>query len=454
MLSEFAFLVLFLLCMRCALSDLDVGTNGAYTIHGDAMSTDTTPLEGPGAGPVKIQTRSFLAACSTILIRSDKRPMVLSTSFFGRDPVARLLKSSSGRQEAQLRLESVGNVLGSVYAYLDSNDRLVMVEGPEQNLIWIKAQRKWPWLGRFSPWELVIDEQTNLGNYVTDSIVSISPGPNGKVWFVTRDATLGVYDPDSGEVETIQLNENERVDNSFSSTANGKAAVVTDKALYVADASAGILWRQEYDRGSARKPGNFAWGSGTTPTIFRDDEYVAIADNADEGISLIVRSMDNGDLICKLALFSEDNSGTENSFIGYGNTLVIASTYGYEYPAYPEGTEASVPEEAPFVGGMVAVTVQDGSCSVQWENDVRSTAVPKLSTADNLIYTFELCDDSGLIDKRCFVAIDFETGETITSTQVPLNWLLGDTLQQAGNVGSDQTFWQGDIDGILRVEPQ
>ena len=149
-----------------------------------------------------------------------------------------------------------------------------------------------------------------------------------------------------------------------------------------------------------------------------------ITDNADEVISLVVRDAivrdpdeEQGRLICQKPIFTPMvNSGTESSAIGFGKTAVIASTYGYPYPALPEGAGPSDPEHADFVGGMVRVDIFDEGdgqgfnsqgdgtpckCEAKWVNGVRSAAVPKLSTAvvelliggelvkDKLIYTVE-----------------------------------------------------------------
>ena len=458
-----------------------VGLDGAASMHGDITSSDTTPLPGPGIQEVNVQTQNFLSACPTILIREDGKPFALCTDFTTRNPVVRLLKKRNGKEKARLEL-AAGSLLGGVYAYLDNEDRLVMVDGNQQ-LIRIKAEKiNFLW---FSWWVLYIDESVSLAEKLNefceqngcDAVVSISAGINGTVWFVTQQSLVGIYDPDASTeneaIATIKLADHERVDNSFSTTVDGFAAIVTNDALYLLkqndDNQPQILWRHEYDAGTARKPGQLSHGSGATPTFFGPDtgtEFVMITDNADFELSLIVRDTIDGQFICKKSIFTDlENFGTENSAIGIGNTAIVTSTYGYPYPALPEGAGPSVPESADFVGGMVRVDINEcndqtacNRCDIVWENDVRSAAVPKLSTADRLIYTIERLSPSDgnnttFFDTYHFTVIDPETGDVLQQTQIG-SGPFSDTLQMAGNVGENGVFWQGNLGGIVRISPQ
>lgn len=91
--------------------------------------------------------------------------------------------------------------------------------------------------------------------------------------------------------------------------------------------------------------------------------------------------------MCAVPVLGEGGSGSENSPVGIGRSVFVASTYGYPYPALPEGAGPAVPPSAPFTGGMTRVDVADDGCHVVWENRVRSAAVPRLSTADGALYT-------------------------------------------------------------------
>lgn len=254
------------------------------------------------------------------------------------------------------------------------------------------------------------------------------------------------------------LGQGEQVHNSFSSTPDGQASVVSDHALYWLDQDKdneiSIRWRRAYDRGSARKPGQLSWGSGATPSFFRHPKVgpmVTITDNADQQLSVLVFDR-GGRRVCQHPVFGPSQSGNENSVIAHRDRIVVASTYGYPYPALPKGAGPSVPESAPFVGGLAAVSLNahGTGCTTLWENKKASAAVPKLSLATNKIYTVERKQAEGSSDSYSFVVIDAESGEVQT------RHLLGDavfhnTLQMAGKSDPKHRYWQGTMGGIFRV---
>lgn len=457
----------------------DVGVDGAATMHSDTSSSDTTPLTGPlgdGSQGVKSISVPLAAACPTSLIRADGNPLVLCTNMFGLNPVVQLLNKDHGRSMAKLNLPA-GSLLGGVYAYIDNQDRLVMVDG-QHNLVRVKAELDTSRI--IKRWRLSIDDSVSLAEAVNsrcaggvaencDSVVSINAGGQGDVWFATKGGVLGVYNTNDQSIKTTYLGTGEEVHNSFSNTLSGYAGVATNEALYLAErdeqGQPHIKWRAEYDSGTHRKPGQLSKGTGATPTFFgpvSGSEYLMITDNNETQASLLVykTESDNAELVCEFPLFTPGTSGTENSAIGIGNTVVVASTYGYPYPRVPEGVPAAVPEKADFAGGMIRIDLhQDESgCEKVWENDLRSSAVPKLSTADNLIYTVErrgLMNKprAGLADSFYFTAIDPDTGATLYQKRIG-GGFFSDTLQMAGNIGPDRVYWQGTVGGMIRIAPE
>ncbi len=457
----------------------NVGLDGAATMHSDTYSSDTTPLVGPLGGDsqrVKSKSISLAAACPTSLIRKDGHPLVLCTNMFGLNPVVHILNKDSGLSMAKLNLPA-GSLLGGVYAYLDNQDRLVMVDG-KHNLVRVKAWRDTSRI--IKRWKVTIDESVSLMEAVNshcatasvqdcDSVVSINAGGLNDVWFVTKQGLVGSYDTESRDIKTLKLAAGEEVHNSFSNTLDGKAGIATNEALYLIelDAQGGlnIQWRAQYDSGSHRKPGQLSKGTGATPTFFGPEtgaEYLMITDNNDYQTSLLVYKTDaqQAELICKYPLFNEGTSGTENSAIGIGRTVIVASTYGYPYPKVPDGVPAAVPAKADFAGGMMRIDLYDdeSGCSEIWQNTLRSSAVPKLSTVDNLVYTVERRNvmNSGkakLVDSFYFTAIDPETGMTQYQKYIG-GGFFSDTLQMAGNIGPKQVYWQGTVGGMIRISPR
>lgn len=451
----------------------EVGLDGAATMHSDTYSSDTTPLVGPlgnGSAAVKSKSVALAAACPTSLIRSDGHPLVLCTNMFGLNPVVQILNKKTGLSMAKLNLPA-GSLLGGVYAYLDNQDRLVMVDG-QHNLVRVKA-----WLDTsriIKRWKVSIDESVSLTSAVNDhcggncdSVVSINAGGQGDIWFATKKGIVGIYDTQTGEINTVALNEGEEIHNSFSNTLDGQAGIATNEALYLLVRDEGghpsVQWRASYDSGSHRKPGQLSKGTGATPTFFGPgdgSEYLMITDNHDVQASLLVYKTETAELICQYPLFQAGASGTENSAIGIGHSVIVASTYGYPYPKVPDGVPAAVPATADFAAGMVRIDLhQDESgCQQVWENKLRSAAVPKLSTADNLIYTVERRGlmnkaKAGLADSYYFTALDPETGATLYQKRIG-GGFFSDTLQMAGNIGSGQVYWQGTVGGMVRISPK
>jgi len=190
-------------------------------------------------------------------------------------------------------------------------------------------------------------------------------------------------------------------------------------------------------------------------------DFVTITDNANAQINLLVFDARNiaspdgfrsGDLICQFPVFDANASETENSAIGIGSSVFVASTYGYPYPALPEGAGDSIPKSAPFEGGMVRIDIRPDrtGCDLIWENDVRSSAVPKLSLADKLIYTIE---KDGLLDSYFFTAVDPYTGNVSKQKSTGLT-MLHNTLQMAGNIGQNRVYWLGTVGDIIRISPR
>ena len=290
----------------------------------------------------------------------------------------------------------------------------------------------------------------------------MSPGYDGEVWFATDGATVGVVGPGGGPARTMTLGDGEQVANSISTAPQGMA-VATTHALYLVgrgdDDGPEVLWRHEYDRGSARNPGQLSWGTGSTPTFFGPDtgsDYLAIVDNADERVHLEVVRVDGpeaGTPVCSTAVLAEGGPGSENSPIGAGRSVFVAGTYGYPYPRYPEGAGPSEPPSADFAGGMTRVDLrEDGSgCEVVWESAIRSAAVPKLSTASGTITTFTRRDpaEAGAAPAFAHAVIDAADGEVLAEQDLGPSG--ADPLQLAGTTAPGGVLYQGTLGAVLRI---
>jgi hypothetical protein len=429
---------------------------GAATMHADSASSDSTPWPGPGTGALAATFAELGAACPTVLLGSDAIPVALCTSIPTRAPEVVLLDPDSGLPTSILTLPK-GALFGGVYTYLDRQDRMVLVAA-DGNLIRVGHGGGTLAIDESLPVKPAFDR---LCPNLCGGVVGIAPDWRGRVWLAAADGVVALADPRTKQVRARRLGAKETVANSIS-TVRGRTAVATDHALYDLTARADnrirIRWRRAYDRGPARKPGQLSRGTGATPTYFgprAGNELVAITDNAAPHEHLLVYDR-RGRKVCDVPVLTKSDSGTENSPIGSGASVFVASTYGYPYPAAPEGAEPTQPATAPFTGGLTRVDLHTGGCAVRWDTAVRSAAVPRLSVADGLIYTVQRTNrlapggEAGQLDDYALTAIDAATGTVKASTPLGLG-LPFDTLQLAGTIVPGKVLYQGTISGILRI---
>jgi hypothetical protein len=430
---------------------------GLASLHNDAESSDTGPLPGPGAHLNAIFGYTLLAACPTIMQGTDGLVLALCTTDIGQTPTIFLIDPGGlvPRVIPRASLQvAKGSLLGGVYAYLDNNNQLVMIDGTNHLLRIAHAKDE------RGCWKLIVTESTDLSGAIPsgDNSVGLVPDYAGNVWFATGNGVVGVVKPDGG-VTTLQLPAGEQVANSISSAPSGRVAVATTFALYEMNldivGNPQILWRATYDRGPARKPGQLSWGTGSTPVYFGPTtgaDYLTIVDNASPQVHALVYQSGTGQLICEQAVLTRGGPGSENAPIGIGNSVFVSSTYGYPYPAVPAGAPPAVPAKAPFVGGMTRVDVDNPGCHTVWENNVRSAALPHLSTADSLLYTITRIGfyQTSPLDVFAYAVIDPNSGKTLWE-QPKSATILSDPLQTPTMVLLDHKIMQGNITGLGRI---
>lgn len=446
-----------------------LGINSLATMHGDAQSSDATPFAGPGdpgvGGTWKVTFTNHWAACPTILAGQDGYIQALMTQFLGSDakvrkPKLAIIEPASGAQLGAMEIPT-GALLGGVYAYLDADSNLVMVDGTNA-LTWISHSQDGMkvWVSRR------IDLTDAMKLEPKDHVVGIVPDWHGRIWVASERGVVGLIDPKRNVVRLTKLQQyspTERIDNSISACPQG-VSIITSYGIYMlgADASTSkprIIWSHSYDRGTKQKPGQLSHGSGATATFFgpNGSDYVMLSDNADRQEKLIVYRSADGSAVGEGALFTPGASGTENSMIGVQNSIVGACTFGYPYAQYPDTKPAYRAQVAP---GMERWDVNDDASGItlKWRNNgIYSAAVPRLSTADNLIYTCERPRGpagvlTGPVVYVC--AIDMDSGRVVHRQRLPrlANLLAGgDPSQMVGVIDKHGVWWQGTIGGIYRI---
>ncbi len=432
-----------------------MGPPGTATMHANAASSNATTNPGPGSGAVLISSTNFNAVFSTILMGSDGMIVSVATQWTDRTPWVYLLNPTTLEPLATMKLvkSTTSDMAGGIYSYLDNDNRLVLVnaDGELQRISYTQQTS--------GSWQLNVTSQVQIGY---PDVIGLVPDYQGRVWFATAQGTsgtsgavVGYYDPTSNQTSAFTLPAGEQVANSISSSPTG-VAVASTSALYLFQSGSSgpeQVWRDTYDRGPARKPGQLSWGTGATPVFFGPDtgyEYLTITDNASPQENVLVYQTTSGTLIGSVPfLISGTNSGNEDAAIAVGNSVFYPSTYGYQYPQSAE-SGTSIPAGAPFVGGMQRVDVLPGGVGLTmgWQSSVVSAGEPRLSLADNLIYTIGLDTTTGTYS---LITVDPATGGQLSST--PYGSALGDNpLQMVSMISPSGVLYQGTKEGLLRVQ--
>ncbi|WP_406864567.1 hypothetical protein ABZO31_30615 [Streptomyces sp. HUAS MG47] len=452
--------------------------NGRSGMHADAAGSGTHPYSGPLGRNPQVTSEKIAALggeCATATFDAGGRLLTVCGTFTGfllklLDPrtLATLaeykLPQRPSTVEAVTRLDFekiFKDTSGGAYFYLDDRDRVVLADSRQHVLRIAHGQAP------DGTWSFTVEDDWDLTSHVPhdcvswtnlfpsgvcDPVTSVMPDWLGRIWWVTRLGRVGTVDPATGTLKSLRL-PGEEIQNSFSVAADG-VSIVSDHALYsfraAPDGTPLVQWRQTYDRGSGPKPGSVNQGSGTTPDLFGDG-YVAITDNADDRMNVLVYRRAPGipadrRLVCRVPVFGAGASTTDNSLISWGDSLVVENNYGYENPA-------GLTLGRSVVGGATRIDVRpDGSgCDTVWESDVRSpSTVPKLSTANGLLYFYEKQPHALGIDAWYLTAVDFRTGKRVWK-RLTGTGLLYDNNWAPITLGPDGTAYIGVFNGLVAV---
>jgi hypothetical protein len=302
-------------------------------------------------------------------------------------------------------------------------------------------------------WRLA--ESLDLGALVpteAGNLIAVMPDFQGHQWFITTHGLVGRVDENTGDLRTTRL-EGETFENAMAIAPDG-IYVASDHALYrfEADPDTGVprhTWRRAYPRATVKKPGMLSWGTGVTPTLL-GKELVAITDNGDDRVNLLVYDRQDGERVCSVPLFELGAGVVEVSPIGYSdeggrfNALVVQSNYGA--PSF-RGDYGDLER---WLTRIDVLSDRSGCVEVWTNHEVPSTGVPKLSTATGLIYTFTQRFDQPVEKAWYFAALDFETGETVYMVSLGTGWERHNSYGTV-DLGPDGTAYQGLLTGMVSI---
>ena len=467
--------------------------NGRSNIHMDAYQSDTYATGGPLGHAPRVKSATLLGIGGTVTFDSAGRIVIL---VLGNGP-RRLFLLDPVTLGTQWVLDlppssSSGTAFGGGgYYFLDELDRAVIPTVNQQ--IWIVQVRKSrPYLEHVNTCDL----SQLLGQQISDqSIQSVFPDAQGLLWFTTSGTvenkqtswtvtspalvgTLVFQGSNQCTVKTLALappttptpttpTENKSISKSFAvdpvpaAQGQGGVFIVSDYAMYRFDAAPDgtpqITWREAYDRGTPPpKPGQIQVGSGTTPTLMGTD-FVTIADNANPIDVLVYRraaQVQGSRLVCKVPVFEENASATENSLIATNQSIVVENNYGYYGPQATLFNRATTPGIT-----RIDLNADQSGCNTVWTNNQESipSVVSQMSLANGLIYTYTKDPDSCSTPGPCYTAawyltaIDFASGQTVFK-RLGGTGLFYNNHYSAVYLGPDQkTAYVGVIGGLIAI---
>jgi len=448
------------------------------TMHADGFSSGVHRGPGPlGRNPEVLSSARGLIGgeCATVVFDGKDRLVTVCGDFEGfslllLDPVTLeelasypLPPRPSTREALHKRdLQIImTDTSGGAYFYLDEEDRVVLATSERKIVrIAIKDGKKGPAFTLEDAWDLSArvpgdcwTPENRSPEGPCDAVTAVLPDWEGRLWFVTRLGTVGTLNPETGRIETLSLEGG--IQNSLA-VSQDLVVVVSDEALYglTADAETGapaVAWRESYERGNEQKPGSIDLGSGTTPTVFGDSrQYIAMADNADPRINVLIFKRQDGEpgvsLVCKQPVFEKGMSATDNSLIGFGRSVIAENNYGYKnFLSLLFGKTAA--------GGIVRIDLDEGDegCRTVWKSrEASPSTVPKLSTESGLVYVYTKDESAWFVDAWYLTALDFRTGKTVFKALTGTGWGYDNNWAPI-TLGPDGTAYVGVLNGLVAL---
>ena len=426
--------------------------DGRSNVHDDAYMTDTYAQSGPLGNGTAVSSTYQNQECGSVTFDTQGRIVSVCVGLSGPtlemlDPTSLALLTAMPlppRDPTRVGTGVFTDFGGGGYFYLDNQDRAVVPTTTRH--IFVVAESSAAGAPLFA-----LQDDVDLTGVVPqgDEVESALPDWNGLVWFVSTGGVVGTVDLASGRVQAVHLASPEMIGNSFAVDETGGVYIVSNYALYRfsagSDGTPEVSWRTTYDRGTRLKPGQVNFGSGTTPTITAGG-LVAITDNADPQMHVIAYRRDSGAEVCQQAVFTPDQSDTENSLISAGTSLYVENNYGYSGPSSTELGGLTTPGIA-----RVDVDAAAGGCRLAWTAQERApSVVAKVSLGNGLLYTYTKDPAPSSTDDPWYLtAIDARSGATVFKV------LAGTGLGFNNNyapvsIGRDGALYVGVLGGLVR----
>lgn len=418
------------------------------TIHNDAWMTDAY-VDLPMLDPESARVTSFFAGgdCATLVWNAQGDLVAVCVSptevrAYVLDPQTLEPRVQRQLSTRPVTARALTDFSGGGYAFLDRDMRLV-TPLPDGRI------------ARYDSSTLVLIDEFTVADRLQagEQITSALPDASGALWFVGQRGTVGLLDTATGVASSIVLLDPASavvdIENSFAVDEDGGAYVITSAELVRLEAAGGapqVTWRVSYDRGERRKPGQTSRASGTTPTIFRGGDFVAVTDNAEPRMNVVV--VDTRDAVpqvhCQVPVFADGESATDNSLIAMGDAIFVENNYGYALLSVAGG-RTSVP-------GLARIDVSDAGCEVGWTNDevVIPSLVSKGVAANGVVLTYTKRPNLLGFDEWWFTGVDAVAGQERWRRLAGVGPLLNNHYA-AAYVGPGGDVYVGTVSGIVAL---
>ncbi len=382
---------------------------------------------GPLGLQPQVDTAWFgLQRCGRMDVASSGLLVAMCTGRGG--PALRLVDPSDMRPEQTRELPEDETCAGDAF-YLDQSDRAVVATADREVLAVRTAT------GENEP-DLATDATWDLKPYVPygDCLVALAPDWSGRIWWASREGLVGTLVPDSGAVQVVDLGE--EVDHDLAVDPDGGVYVVTDEAVQRLGAGPdGVptpVWRTPTEH------------AGGSPPVLLDGGAVAVTDEVDDRLQVVVLERASGGQVCRQAVFGKGDGATTSALAPMGGSVVVTNNDGYSSPRSTLLGFTTSP-------GIARVDVVDGSCVERWSTGwVAPSSGAVVSWPSGLAYAWTKRPTLTGVSAWYLTALDVDTGRWRWSVRTGTGMLAGSDGSEV-TLGPEGTVWVGTLAGLVRV---
>ncbi|MBS2936169.1 hypothetical protein KDN32_00250 [Nocardioides sp. J2M5] len=382
---------------------------------------------GPLGLQPEVETAWFgLQRCGRLEVASSG--MVVATCTGRGGPELRLVDPTDLVPVATRELPDDPTCAGDAF-YVDDQDRAVVATG-DREVVAVRTSTG------DDEADLPTDATWDLKPYVPfgDCLVDLGPDWSGRIWWVSEQGLVGTIDPSSGAVGVHDLGEPVR--HGLVVDPDGGVYVATDDAVHRLGAGPDgvpvVGWTAPAEH-----------ASGSAPVLL-DGGTLAVTDEADGRLQVVVLSRGTGEQVCRQAVFGEDDGATSSRLAALGGSVVVTNNHGYSSPRSALLGFTTSP-------GIARVDVVDGVCSERWSSDQVSPASGAVASWPNgLLYAWTKRPSLTGVSAWYLTALDAATGRSMWSVRTGTGVLAGSDGSEL-LVGTDATVWVGTLSGLVRV---